>query len=463
MLKRLRKYIDQTKVLREVGSYDALGLVYAVESGNRECLNILIGAGMDVNATNERGTPALSRAVEKENLPVIRILMEAGANVNATDPRGRTPLMKAIESGNNHVFDFILDQEPELESSDDLGETALFKAVREGNTTMARKLIQAGSEVELRNREGLTPLLLAVSHQRVGIVKALLQAGADPNATDAQGRTALDRNGGLSPRLIRMLRRAGIERRREGESSTYTDFSATLSGAPTPAQVLSKLIGGFIHSMAQTLNMQDVVEEVEFKGREILSQLDLPKSTFSFNGKNGSAHNGHPPQQQEEWVLQMLAYMREIGQLLQQLAQDGYGAYMAPPEAIQSDLLKLLDQYTNYLRQQPPRPKPEPTREQEPDPVRQEQLNQALQQAARIGSTDLIRTLLDLGADVHATDAHGQSPLHLAVGHPLAVSLLLKAGADPDQADIEGHTPADLARQENQPESLAQLDPHAAV
>lgn len=464
MLKRLRTYLDRTKVLREVGSYDAMGLVYAVEAGNRECINILIAAGMDVNATNERGTPAINRAVEKENLPVIRLLIEAGANVNAADTRGRTPLMKAIESGNNHIFDFILEQEPELEQADELDETALFKAVREGNTTMTRKLIQAGSEIDLRNREGLTPLLLAVGHQRVGIVKALLQAGADPTATDAQGRTALDRNGGLSPRLIRMLRRAGLEQRRGEDAYTLPDFSALPPGGQNLAHLLPRLMGSFVHGLAQTFNMQDVVEEVEFKGREWLAQIDLPKDfKFPLNG-NGQHREATPAD--ENWVLEVLGHMRSIGAALQRLAHEGHGAHMYPPAALQKELLQVLQQYADYLKQQPP-PPPRPVNgaaySQAPNPARQAQLDHALHEAARLGAEDLVRTLIALGANVHAADASRQTPLHHAVPFAPVVACLLESGADPARRDLQGRTPIDLARQAGHLASLNHLDPHATV
>ncbi len=55
-----------------------------------------------------------------------------------------------------------------------------------------------------------------------------------------------------------------------------------------------------------------------------------------------------------------------------------------------------------------------------------------LHRAALQGRTDIVRTLLDLGADVHATDHEGATALHRAVqgGSVAAALLLLDAGAD---------------------------------
>jgi hypothetical protein len=55
-----------------------------------------------------------------------------------------------------------------------------------------------------------------------------------------------------------------------------------------------------------------------------------------------------------------------------------------------------------------------------------------LHRAALQGRTDILRTLLDLGVDIHAADHEGSTALHRAVqgGSVAAVLLLLEAGAD---------------------------------
>jgi hypothetical protein len=61
-----------------------------------------------------------------------------------------------------------------------------------------------------------------------------------------------------------------------------------------------------------------------------------------------------------------------------------------------------------------------------------------------------IRCLLEAGADIHAQDKNGASPLHRAVRTRCAeaVSCLLKAGADPTLKNKPGSTPFHLAVQD---------------
>ena len=70
-----------------------------------------------------------------------------------------------------------------------------------------------------------------------------------------------------------------------------------------------------------------------------------------------------------------------------------------------------------------------------------------LHEAAFYRHLDVIRLLLDGGADVNARDRGRQTPLHVAAacGSADVVALLLRLGADSTAHDDKGHTPADLA------------------
>ena len=62
-------------------------------------------------------------------------------------------------------------------------------------------------------------------------------------------------------------------------------------------------------------------------------------------------------------------------------------------------------------------------------------------------ASQVLRLLLDAGADVHATDSFGRTPLHAAAdnGAATAVRVLLQHGAKYDAKDNDGRTPSELA------------------
>ena len=70
----------------------------------------------------------------------------------------------------------------------------------------------------------------------------------------------------------------------------------------------------------------------------------------------------------------------------------------------------------------------------------------ALHFAAGLGKPDIVRRLLQAGAEVDLADKEGYTPLHMAAGylHTSTISVLLEAGADPEQKDRQGRSPLEL-------------------
>lgn len=74
----------------------------------------------------------------------------------------------------------------------------------------------------------------------------------------------------------------------------------------------------------------------------------------------------------------------------------------------------------------------------------------ALHFAAEADHADIVRILLDKGANVHARDSHlDWMPLHHAAnyGNTGVVRVLLARGADPEARDDGGRTPLRLAKE----------------
>jgi len=90
-------------------------------------------------------------------------------------------------------------------------------------------------------------------------------------------------------------------------------------------------------------------------------------------------------------------------------------------------------------------------------------LHSAVADDAGTDVKELVRMLLDAGADPNARSASGGTPLHTAgfTGSMPVTEMLLTAGADPEATDARGLTPLDHARDNSHPEVAAIL--HDAV
>jgi ankyrin repeat protein len=90
-------------------------------------------------------------------------------------------------------------------------------------------------------------------------------------------------------------------------------------------------------------------------------------------------------------------------------------------------------------------------------------LHSAVADDAGADVQDLVRMLLDAGADPNARSASGGTPLHTAgfTGNVPVTETLLAGGADPQATDAKGLTPLDYARDKGHPEVAAIL--HDAV
>jgi ankyrin repeat protein len=72
-------------------------------------------------------------------------------------------------------------------------------------------------------------------------------------------------------------------------------------------------------------------------------------------------------------------------------------------------------------------------------------LTTPLHEVAARGQFELVRLLVEQGADVNAEDLMGQTPLHHAVEYPDIVRYLVDNGAAVNEDDVHGETPLHLA------------------
>jgi ankyrin repeat protein len=89
-------------------------------------------------------------------------------------------------------------------------------------------------------------------------------------------------------------------------------------------------------------------------------------------------------------------------------------------------------------------------------------LEQPIQTAARFWQLDVIRLLLEYGADANARDTNGSTPMHQATSQVGIVKLLISHGAAINTSDISGCQPIHYAAVNNQMDVIRLLIEHGA-
>jgi ankyrin repeat protein len=166
-----------------------------------------------VNAPQSDGMTALLWAAYHDDRETAELLMRAGANVKVANRYGVTPLSLACTNGNDALVTALLKAGADPNGLLPGGETPLMTAARTGALASVSALLAAGATVDAKDdRRGQTALMWAAAEGHAAVVKALLDAGADPRARVPSGLSPLlfaAREGQLE--VARVLLAAGVD------------------------------------------------------------------------------------------------------------------------------------------------------------------------------------------------------------------------------------------------------------
>jgi ankyrin repeat protein len=156
----------------------------AAMRGDREAVRAALARKADVNAAQVDGTTALHWAVERDDVELAELLLTAGARVSARTREGVTPLRLAAINGSARMLGRLIrsgaDPNAPLTTA---GDTALMLASRTGQTGAMRVLLEARADVNAKESwGGTTALMWAVAQGHAEAARVLIAAGADVNA-----------------------------------------------------------------------------------------------------------------------------------------------------------------------------------------------------------------------------------------------------------------------------------------
>jgi ankyrin repeat protein len=108
----------------------------------------------DVNAPSVDGTTALHWAVENDDADAVETLLHSGAIPDARDRYGLTPLYYASSNGNAAIMQKLLKAGANPNIANKEGDTALMAAARAGNAEAIKTLL--GHDAAVNAKDGLT-------------------------------------------------------------------------------------------------------------------------------------------------------------------------------------------------------------------------------------------------------------------------------------------------------------------
>ena len=356
-------------------------------TGNTAEIERLLKRRADVNAQQADGATALQWAAYRGDAKLAELLLKAGAKPGLANHDGATPLWLAAARGDAAVIEALLKGGADANEQLPLGRRPLMLAARSGNVDAVHALLEHGADVNASETErGTSALMQAADQGHADVLKELIQHGANVAA--------------VSKPVMRDGRTAALGNSEDPRRAVRQQAIAVLCEAKTP-------------DLQQVRIQREMLfgASAEKYSRRRFVQRDR---TQGF----GLRHRRRRRRQPRGWC--------------------GWGSARCPGDA---DGNPVLDATGNPVPVATGRGRRPPPREPDGGALT------ALVYAARTGSIDAARALLEGGADVNQTTRYGWSPLLAATQNQnyQMAKFLIEHGANVNLANKGGWTPLYLA------------------
>lgn len=398
----------------------ATALLWAAQWDDGETADLLIAAGADVRAVNDFGISPLHMAATNGSAAMIARLLKAGADPNAALPTGETALMSAALTGRPDAVTALLNAGASVDAHESVkGHTALMWAIAEGHRDVIRLLVNAGADVKATSAAGFAPLTFAARLNDLETIDLLLAKGADLHVEAGNGTTVLQvaaLRGHVD--LVKRLLRLGAKPNAAAAGYTVLHWvagnwdNATSISFGRDGDEL-QLMGGIPQARKLEL-MQALVEH----GADVNAVItkSLPLGRLGPTGTAGTIIGGGPLTGATPFFLAALAGDVDVMRFLV-----ANGADPIRPAKDGTTPVMAAAGTTGFY-----------------------DLESNISEAQHLAA---VKLAVELGGDVNATNALGNTPLHMAThgGFDSVVKYLAGKGAAINVKNKAGETPLRIA------------------
>ena len=174
---------------------DTRSAIRAARSGELVVLENLEIAGVDPGIPDEKGRTPLLGAIKMGAIPSIEFLMARPSvleNINvATDPDRETPLTIALRERDFALAERLVQAGAGLDIDKEAGLPFIIDAVESGDSEVLEFLLAHDADVDYRGAQPTTALALAARKDELSLMNRLIEAGAVPDVRGTSGKPLL--------------------------------------------------------------------------------------------------------------------------------------------------------------------------------------------------------------------------------------------------------------------------------
>ena len=164
-------------------------LMLSCYSGNLSVFNEIFATQKPtIEDEDVNGETALYYAVRSGNLAIIEYLIAAGANINHQNTVGNTVFMESAGKDKNDVYEFLKQSQPDLKLKNNKGQNIIsFLMATSGNSKEILDLNDKGASLDVKSLNGETMAFYAMNTSNMDLLVRVKNSGANMDAYDSRG------------------------------------------------------------------------------------------------------------------------------------------------------------------------------------------------------------------------------------------------------------------------------------